>query len=163
MTEHILRILNTDTLKRCLFFNVSEELVDLFCRGVGEKTNKFAQACYKVWASRVAQGKESACSARDKGFIPGSGRSPGVGYGYPFQYSCLRIPWTEELSRIKSTGSQRVGYNWSDWAHMHITKSTKDMEGTYLNSFHLPGTLYEFSHCIFHNLVRCLLLELFYK
>ena len=57
MTEHILRILNTDTLKRCLFFNVSKELVylDLFCRGVGEKTNKFAQAYYKVWASQVAQ------------------------------------------------------------------------------------------------------------
>ena len=29
--------------------------LDLFCRGVGEKTNKFAQAYYKVWASQVAQ------------------------------------------------------------------------------------------------------------
>ena len=26
---------------------------------------------------------------RDMGSIPGSGRSPGVGYGNPLQYSCL--------------------------------------------------------------------------
>ena len=28
-------------------------------------------------------GKESACSAREPGMIPGSGRSPGEGNGYP--------------------------------------------------------------------------------
>ena len=32
-------------------------------------------------------GKESACNSGDPGFIPGSGRSPGEGIGYPFQYS----------------------------------------------------------------------------
>ena len=26
---------------------------------------------------------------RDEGLIPGSGRSPGEGYGNPLQYSCL--------------------------------------------------------------------------
>ena len=31
----------------------------------------------------------NAGDIRDKGFIPGSGRSPGVGNGNPFQYSCL--------------------------------------------------------------------------
>ena len=34
-------------------------------------------------------GKESACSAGDFGSIPGSGRSPGEGKGYPHQYSDL--------------------------------------------------------------------------
>ena len=34
-------------------------------------------------------GKESACNAGDPGSIPGSGRLPGEGNGYPFQYSCL--------------------------------------------------------------------------
>ena len=34
-------------------------------------------------------GKESTCNARDPGSIPGSGRSPGEGYDYPLQYSCL--------------------------------------------------------------------------
>ena len=32
-------------------------------------------------------GKESTCSAGDPGSIPGSGRSPGEGIGYPLQYS----------------------------------------------------------------------------
>ena len=36
--------------------------------------------------------KESACNARDLGLIPGSGRSPGEGNGYPLQYSCLGNP-----------------------------------------------------------------------
>ena len=31
-------------------------------------------------------GKESACSAGDLGLIPGLGRSPGEGKGYPLQY-----------------------------------------------------------------------------
>ena len=34
-------------------------------------------------------GKESACNARDLGSIPGLGRSPGEGNGYPLQYSGL--------------------------------------------------------------------------
>jgi len=55
-------------------------------------------------------GKESTCNAGDLGLIPGLGRSPGEGKGYPFQYSGLKnstdyIPWgckeldvTEQLS-----------------------------------------------------------------
>ena len=39
-----------------------------------------------------SDGKESACNAGDLGSIPGSGRSPGEGNGYPFQYSCLENP-----------------------------------------------------------------------
>ena len=31
-------------------------------------------------------GKESACNAGDLGSIPGLGRSPGEGKGYPLQY-----------------------------------------------------------------------------
>ena len=34
-------------------------------------------------------GKESACNAGDPGWIPGLGRFPGEGNGYPLQYSCL--------------------------------------------------------------------------
>ena len=36
--------------------------------------------------------KESACNAGDSGLIPGSGRCPGEGIGYPPQYSCLENP-----------------------------------------------------------------------
>ena len=34
-------------------------------------------------------GKESACNAGDPSSIPGSGKSPGEGIGYPLQYSCV--------------------------------------------------------------------------
>ena len=34
-------------------------------------------------------GKESTCNEEILGLIPGLGRSPGEGKGYPFQYSCL--------------------------------------------------------------------------
>ena len=36
--------------------------------------------------------KESACNKGDLGSIPGSGRSPGEGNGYPLQYSGLQNP-----------------------------------------------------------------------
>ena len=37
-----------------------------------------------------SDGKESDYNAGDSGLIPGSGRSPGEGNGYPLQYSCLQ-------------------------------------------------------------------------
>ena len=41
-----------------------------------------------VGASLVASaGKESSLNAGELGLIPGSGRSPGEGIGYPLQYS----------------------------------------------------------------------------
>ena len=39
----------------------------------------------KLWLSC----KESACNAGDLGLIPGLGRSPGEGTGYPVHYSGL--------------------------------------------------------------------------
>ena len=36
-----------------------------------------------------SDGKESTCNAGDLGLIPGLGRSPGGGKGYPLQYSGL--------------------------------------------------------------------------
>ena len=40
-------------------------------------------------ATDSSVGKEPACNSADPGWIPGSGRSPGEGIGYPLQYSCL--------------------------------------------------------------------------
>ena len=39
-------------------------------------------------------GKESACNVGDLGSIPGLGRSPEEGKGYPPQYSGLENSWT---------------------------------------------------------------------
>ena len=46
-------------------------------------------------------GKESACNGGDMGVIPGLGRSPGEGNGYPLQYSGLEnamdySPWSRK-------------------------------------------------------------------
>ena len=39
-------------------------------------------------SSSGSEGKESACNAGDLDLMPGQGRSPGEGNGYPLQYSC---------------------------------------------------------------------------
>ena len=54
-------------------------------------------------------GKESACNAGDtgdEGSIPGSGRSLVRGHGNPLQYSCQRMPRTEQPGGLQSIGSQ---------------------------------------------------------
>ena len=50
-------------------------------------------------------GSDGACNAEDPGSIPGLGRSPGEGYGYPLQYSHLensmgRGAWRATLNGI---------------------------------------------------------------
>ena len=48
--------------------------------------------------SCCSAGKESSCNAEDLGSIPGLGRSPGEGKGYPLGKNThiltWRIPWT---------------------------------------------------------------------
>ena len=47
---------------------------------------------YEPGLPRWFSGKETACQCRrcrDVGLVPGWGRSPGIGNGNPFQYSCL--------------------------------------------------------------------------
>ena len=56
-----------------------------------------------------SDGKASACHVGDLGSIPGSGRSPGEGYGNPLQYFCLKNSMVEETGRLQSMGSQRIG------------------------------------------------------
>ena len=57
-----------------------------------KRLERLASVCCAepVWESRDpgdSAGKESACNAGDLGLIPGLGRSPGEGNGYPLQYS----------------------------------------------------------------------------
>ena len=58
-------------------------------------------------------GKESTCNAGDPCSIPGLGRSPGKGKGYPFQYSGLENSMDCIIHGGQSMGSQRVGHDWS--------------------------------------------------
>ena len=61
-----------------------------------------------------SDGKESACNAGDLGLIPGSGRSPGKGNGYPLQYSCLVNPkdrgaWWVTVHGVTNSGTRQRG------------------------------------------------------
>jgi len=49
-----------------------------------------------------SDGKESACNGRDSGSIPGSGRSPGEGNGYPLQYSYLENSMDRGASQTRA-------------------------------------------------------------
>ena len=48
-------------------------------------------------------GKESACNVGDWGLIPGSGRSPGEGKGYPLQYAGLENSKGYTVHRVAKT------------------------------------------------------------
>ena len=55
-------------------------------------------------------GKESPCNAGDPGSIPGLGRSPGEGNGYPLQCSCLenfmnRRAWQDTILGVTKSGT----------------------------------------------------------
>ena len=80
-------------------------------------------------------GKESACYAGDPGSIPGSGKSPGEGIGYPPQYSWASLVaqlvktlpamwevwslgWKEPLEKGQATHSSILAWRipWTAWS-----------------------------------------------
>ena len=58
----------------------------MFMEGLGEIMKEWID---KLGFPDSSVGKESSCNGGDRGAIPGSGRSPGEGIGYPLQYSGL--------------------------------------------------------------------------
>ena len=54
-------------------------------------------------------GKECICQAGDTGLTPGSGRTSGEGNGTPLQYSCWKVPWTEQSGGLQSMGLNNSG------------------------------------------------------
>ena len=78
--------------------------------------------------------KESAWNAGDLNSIPGSGRSPGEGNGYPLQYSCLENPmdrgaWWATVHRVAKNQTQLNSYTW------HTGKALWDQASAYSSSF----------------------------
>ena len=73
-----------------------------------------AQSFY--WLSRWLSGEESfflSGDIGDTGSIPGLGRSPGGGHGYPLQYSCVGNPMDRGAWQVKPMGWWRVGLDLS--------------------------------------------------
>ena len=61
-----------------------------------------------------SDGKESACDTGDPGSIPGSGRSPREGNGYPLQYSCLENPMVRKALQTTIHGVTKSWTRLSD-------------------------------------------------
>ena len=61
-------------------------------------------------------GKEYACNAGDLGWIPGLGRSPREGKGYPLQYSGLENSMDSMVHRVAKSWIQLSG------SHFHLHK-----------------------------------------
>ena len=61
-----------------------------------------------------SDGKESACSARELGSIPGLGRSSGEGNGSPLQFSCLKNSMDREVKRATVHGATKSRIRLSD-------------------------------------------------
>ena len=74
--------------------------------------------CNKITCTRgfpgSSAGKEYTCNARDTGSMPGSGRSPGEGIGYPLQYSraFLLTQTVKNLPAMRETWFSSLG--WED-------------------------------------------------
>ena len=63
-------------------------------------------------------GKESACNARDPGSIPGSGRPPGEGKGYPLQDSGLENSTDSLVHGVAKSQTGLSDYHFH--FHLHI-------------------------------------------
>ena len=68
------------------------------------------------WTSPVAQKVKDPPAMQEAGLIPGSGRSPGGGPGYPLQYSCLESPmdrgaWWATVHRVSQSWTRLRVYH----------------------------------------------------
>ena len=90
-------------------------------------------------APSSSAGEESACDAGDPGSIPGSGKSPEEGIGYPLQYSWTslvaqlvknlpgvqgtwvgKIPWRKERLPTPVFWSGEFHGLYSPWGHKEL-------------------------------------------
>ena len=85
------------------------------------------KASCRKYILRWLSSKESACNARDRGSIPGLGRSPGEGNGYPFQYSCLKFH------------GQRSPAGRNSWCHKELDRTEGLTIITHINDNLIKG------------------------
>ena len=80
-------------------------------------------------------GKESSCNAGDPSSIPGSGRSPGEGIGYPLLHSWASVvaQMVKNLPAVRETWVQSMG-----WGQNMVFES-------HLLSFNLELKAYKFA------------------
>ena len=82
MTRHAVEMYN----------NIFKSIKNEFLYRTSLKVNEFLLGFQRLLLTGFPCGSESAFNARDLSSIPGFGRPPREGKGYPFQYSVLGIP-----------------------------------------------------------------------
>ena len=106
----------------------------------------FVYTCVNMGFPGGSDGKESACKARDLDSIPGLGRFPGEGNGYPLQYSCLENPMDRGAwwATVHGITQSRIRLSDWHWVYMH-----KDRHFFVSWGEHIHFTLLVFIHVFF--------------
>ena len=76
----------------------------------------FIEVTLLICTLAISVGKESICNAGDLGLIPGLGRSPGEGKGYPLQYSGLE----NSMDCIVHGVAKSHRHDWVTFTHLAI-------------------------------------------
>jgi len=109
------------------------------------------------WGGTVVKNlPANARDARYVGSVPGSGRSPGIGNGYPLQYSCLENFIDRGAWWATTHGSPRVRHDWNTHTHTHThTREFQKICCYYIFKF---SNFYLFLFCnsyLFANFCNC--------
>ena len=110
---HLLLLRDIDSIVKNQFIKSKSVYKIPFCNCILLQLQVIFNFSLKIQSSSSI-GKESACNAGDTGLIPGSGRSPGEGIGYPGQYSwvCLLVQLVKNLPVMWETWVPSLG--WED-------------------------------------------------
>ena len=95
--------------------------IDIIWRREHTKTYIYCTTLIKYGLSRRLIGKESSCNAEDwgdAGSTSGSGRTPGVGNGNPFQDSCVENPMNRGTLQAIVRGVTKSHTQLSNWTCM---------------------------------------------
>ena len=113
--------------------------------------------------------KNPACQCkniRDTGSVPGSGRSPGGGYGNPLQFSCLENPmdrgawwvivhrvakswtWLKQLRTHTHTQMHKFYRKLNSYNFVRGLKLGLETQGSWLPGFFLVGCLIDWARCL---------------
>ena len=101
-----------DIHKKCK----STTTVKMSILGVTGENRTELEICYDLNSFPCGSaGKESSCNAGDVGLIPGLGRSPGEGKGYPLQYSGLENSMDCTVHGVTKSRTRLSNFHFSLW------------------------------------------------
>ena len=85
-------------------YNAGDPRLDSWVRKIPWRRDRLPTPLFLGFPCGLA-GKESAYNAGDLGLIPGLGRSPGEGKGYPLQYSGLENSMDSPWDKVAKSGT----------------------------------------------------------